>query len=112
MVQELGTSRGRGANFEAVQERMLVGERLGSDKFSTDFPDKYHGTGRNIVRNTIYELAYYIFAKNPLQSTTVLSSRRRDTWELAGRPTHCTYLEMLLGGSNSWRIYTKTAGQD
>ena len=39
-AQDLNTSRGRGINFDTVQERMLVGERLGSDKFSTDFPDK------------------------------------------------------------------------
>ena len=39
-VQALGTSQGQGANFETVEEQIIVGERLGSDKFSTEFPYK------------------------------------------------------------------------
>ena len=40
IAQELGTSRGRGPQFVTVEERMLVGERSGSDKFSSTFPNK------------------------------------------------------------------------
>lgn len=39
-VKHVGTSRGRGPQFITVEERMLVGERSGSDKFSTPYPDK------------------------------------------------------------------------
>ena len=39
-VRELGGVRKRGPQFATVEERMTIGERTGSDKFSTSFPDK------------------------------------------------------------------------
>ena len=44
-AQAVGGVRGRGPLFVTVEERMMVGERAGSDKFSTLFPDKSRWDG-------------------------------------------------------------------
>ena len=40
LIQDLDTSREREVNFEIVEQRMIIEERLGSDKFFTDLSDK------------------------------------------------------------------------